>query len=60
MQARNRTLLAVTIALALASPLALADKKVEPPKGNATAEAATTTPRPSLPTTSVVKAGEHP
>ena len=58
MHARTRALLPVAVTLALASPLALADKKVEPPKGNPTAEAASSTPRPSLPNTAVEKAGD--
>jgi Ca2+-binding EF-hand superfamily protein len=58
MHACRRTLLAATMAFVFVSPLALADKKADPPKGNATSVAAQATPRPSLPTTAVDKAGD--
>jgi hypothetical protein len=58
MHASRRNLLAAALAATLAPALALADKPASAPtKGNATAQAATSTPRPSLPTPAVDKAG---
>lgn len=58
MHARRHTLLAASLALVLASPLAFADKPASPPRGNATPAAAHATPRPSLPTRAVDEAGD--
>jgi hypothetical protein len=58
MHACKRNLIALAVAAVLVPGIALADKPTGTGKGNTQSQAATTTPRPTLPTTAVDKAGD--